>query len=59
MKKETFVSVLRAAGLSDEQMHRLHAAFESIAPGDHQKFLEFLQIPPAEVAAIRAGSRKG
>jgi DNA-binding transcriptional MerR regulator len=54
--KEKFTAVLRAAGFSDEDMRRLHTEFEKSAPGEHQEFLEFLHIQPAEIQAIRAGS---
>ncbi len=59
MKKDTFVSILKAAGVTEAQMDALHAAFERMAPEDHQKFLEFLSIDKAEIAAIREASRKG
>jgi DNA-binding transcriptional MerR regulator len=56
--KEKFTAVLRASGFSDEDMRRLHAEFEKNAPGEHQEFLEFLHIPPAEIEAIRAQSAR-
>jgi DNA-binding transcriptional MerR regulator len=55
--KEKFVSVLRASGFSEEDMHRLHTEFESSAPNEHQEFLEFLHIPEAEIRSIREWSR--
>lgn len=57
--KEKWVSIMKACGLSDEQMHRWHAEFERSAPEEHQEFLEFLHIPPAEIKGIREQSRKG
>ena len=54
--KEKFTAVLRASGLSDEDMRRLHTEFEKNAPNEHQEFLEFLHIPAAEIEAIRAWS---
>ncbi|HEY3444379.1 MAG TPA: hypothetical protein VGK29_26750 [Paludibaculum sp.] len=59
MNKDTFVSILKAAGVTEAQMHALHATFERMAPEDHQKFLEFLQIDKTEIASIRAWSREG
>lgn len=59
MTKDNFVAVLRAAGITEEQMHKLHVEFEKADPAGHQSFLEFLSIPPAEVASIRAWSAKG
>jgi MerR family transcriptional regulator, thiopeptide resistance regulator len=56
--KEKWVEVMRAAGFTDEDMHRWHAQFETSAPQEHQEFLEFLHVPPAEVQSIREWSRK-
>jgi DNA-binding transcriptional MerR regulator len=56
--KEKWVSVMRAAGFTDDDMHRWHAVFEESAPGEHQEFLEFLRIPPDEIETIREWSRK-
>ena len=56
--KEKWVSIMRGCGLSDEQMHRWHAEFERSAPAEHQEFLEFLHITPAEIGKIREESRK-
>lgn len=57
--KEQFVSVLNAAGITDAQKHKLHAAFEAQYPGAHQNFLEFLGLSADQAAKIRAGSRQG
>src|SRR5215469_3881207 len=57
--KEKWVSIMRGCGLTDEQMHRWHAEFERSAPQEHQEFLEFLHIPPAEIKTIRERSRTG
>ncbi|MGA2570763.1 MAG: MerR family transcriptional regulator [Terracidiphilus sp.] len=57
--KQKWVSIMKACGLSEEQMHRWHMEFERSAPGEHQEFLEFLHIPPAEIETIREQSRKG
>jgi DNA-binding transcriptional MerR regulator len=59
VSKEKFVSVMKGAGFSDEDMRRWHAEFEKQAPGEHQEFLEFLRIPAAEIEQIRAWSREG
>lgn len=56
--KDKWVSIMKACGFSDEQMHRWHAEFERSAPEEHQEFLEFLHIPAAEIKTIRAKSRK-
>jgi DNA-binding transcriptional MerR regulator len=57
--KEKWVSIMRGCGFSEEQMDRWHAEFERSAPEEHQEFLEFLHIGPAEIKTIREKSRKG
>jgi DNA-binding transcriptional MerR regulator len=57
ISKEKWVSIMRAAGMSDDDMHRWHAEFEKAAPAEHQEFLEFLHIPAAEIRSIRDWSR--
>jgi DNA-binding transcriptional MerR regulator len=54
MDKTTWTELLRASGLSDQDMDRWHQTFEREAPDQHQQFLAALGIPEAEVAAIRA-----
>jgi DNA-binding transcriptional MerR regulator len=56
--KDKWVSIMRKAGLSQDDMHRWHAEFERSAPDEHQEFLEFLHIPPDEIRTIREMSRK-
>jgi DNA-binding transcriptional MerR regulator len=57
--KERWVSIMRAAGLSEDDMHRWHVEFEKAAPEEHQEFLEFIRIPKEEIVEIREWSRKG
>ncbi len=57
--KDKLVSIMRAAGLTEEDMNRFHTEFERSAPQEHQEFLEFLHIPPEEINEIRGWSRKG
>jgi len=62
MDKEGWIAVLRAAGLSQEDMRRWHVEFERLSPQAHQDFLESLGIEDQEVTRIRgwaagAGSR--
>lgn len=57
MTKDKFVEILKAAGLGEPEMRRFHVEFERSAPADHQNFLEYLQIPAAEISAIREHSR--
>ena len=56
--KQKWVEIMRAAGFSEEQMHRWHREFEKAAPTEHQEFLEFLHIPANEVNQIREWSAK-
>jgi hypothetical protein len=53
MTKEKWVGLFREIGLTDEQMHAWHRAFERQYPAAHQAFLEWLQVPDGEVRAIR------
>ena len=57
ISKEKWVSIMKACGLTDEQMHRWHTEFERSAPAEHQEFLEFLHIPADEIINIRKQSR--
>src|SRR4051812_23774243 len=55
--KEKWVSIMRGCGFTEEQMQRWHAEFERSAPEEHQEFLVFLHIAPAEIKTIREKSR--
>lgn len=56
--KEKWVSIMKASGFTETDMHRWHAEFERSAPEEHQEFLEFLHIPKEEIRSIREWSRK-
>jgi DNA-binding transcriptional MerR regulator len=58
MTKDKWVSIMRAAGFTEDDMRRWHAEFERSAPDDHQEFLQYLQIPADEIRSIREWSRK-
>ena len=58
MTKDKWVTVMKAAGFNEEDMHRWHREFERSAPDDHQEFLQFLHIPEKEITSIREWSRK-
>ena len=45
MTKEKWVSIMKAAGFSEADMHRWHRTFEQSSPEEHEKFLEYLHIP--------------
>jgi DNA-binding transcriptional MerR regulator len=56
--KEKWVAIMKASGLTNEQMHGWHTEFERSAPEEHQEFLEFLHIDPEEIRTIRERCRK-
>ena len=58
MTKEKWVGIMRAAGFTDDDMHRWHIEFERSAPEDHQEFLGSLHIAEDEIAKIREWSRR-
>ncbi|ELM3615368.1 hypothetical protein RYR54_000981 [Aeromonas sobria] len=55
--KARWVAIMQAAGMTEEMMRNLHIQFEKMEPQAHQEFLESLQIPASEIAAIRTWSR--
>ncbi len=58
MTKEKWVSIMHAAGFSEDDMRRWHKQFEEQAPEEHQQFLEYLRIPTEEIGSIRRWSRE-
>ena len=58
MDKDGWVAILRAAGLSEEDMRRWHVEFERLSPEAHQDFLESLGIGDEEVSRIRRWSEE-
>jgi DNA-binding transcriptional MerR regulator len=58
MTKEKWVSIMKSAGFSEDDMHRWHREFERAAPEDHQEFLQYLHIPDKEIRDIRDWSKK-
>ena len=57
ISKETWVSLLTAAGLDDEGMKNWHIEFEKTSPEGHQDFLESIGIDDDEIKEIREWSR--
>ena len=51
--KDRWVEIMRAAGLSDDDMHNWHRQFERLEPDAHQEFLESLSIDAGEIQQIR------
>jgi MerR family transcriptional regulator, thiopeptide resistance regulator len=56
MTKEKWVSIMKAAGFTEADMQRWHRTFERSSPQEHEKFLEYLHIPDAEIRSIRKWS---
>ncbi|HEY6838599.1 MAG TPA: MerR family transcriptional regulator, partial [Geobacteraceae bacterium] len=57
--KETWVAMLRAAGMDKEAMQRWHSEFERRAPEAHHRFLISLGIDEKEAQLIRSLSAQG
>jgi hypothetical protein len=58
INKERWVEIMRAAGLSEQDMTSWHAQFEKMEPEAHQEFLESLGIESSEIKKIREHGRK-
>ena len=57
LNKERWVEIMRAAGLTEKDMHNWHIQFEKMEPDAHQEFLESLGIEASEIEKIRQWSR--
>lgn len=57
LNKERWVEIMRAAGLTDQDMRNWHIQFEKMEPEAHQEFLESLGIQAPEINKIREWSR--
>ena len=57
MTRKRWSGIMRAAGMSDEDMRNWHREFEAREPSAHQEFLESLNIDSKEIARIRKWSR--
>jgi len=57
LSKDTWVGMLRAAGLDEDGMRNWHVEFERTSPEGHQDFLESIGIDGAEIEQIREWSR--
>ncbi|MCP4180012.1 MAG: MerR family transcriptional regulator [bacterium] len=53
LTKEDWINILRATGLSDDEMVKWHIEFEKNSPEAHQDFLESLGIDLEEIQQIR------
>ena len=56
MTKERWVQLLTACGLDENDRALWHREFEKLSPEAHQDFLESLDLPADEIAAIRRWS---
>jgi len=57
LSREKWTTLLRAAGMTDQDMLHWHIEFERLFPDDHQTFLESLGISQKDIHAIRTFSR--
>ena len=57
LTKDQWVALMRATGLSDNDMFQWHREFEKMSGEAHEEFLQSLGIGTEEVAQIRAESR--
>jgi DNA-binding transcriptional MerR regulator len=55
--KARWVSMLKAAGFSEQDMDEWHYSFEADAPEAHHKFLAALGMSAREIANVRTSSR--
>ena len=51
--KDKWITIMKAAGLSDQDMMNWHRTFEKMEPLEHQKFLESLGVNSEEIIKIR------
>lgn len=58
INKDRWVEIMRAAGLTEQDMQNWHKQFEKMEPEAHQEFLESLGIKMAEIQGIREWSRQ-
>ena len=58
LNKEQWIALMRATGLSDQDMRRWHAEFEKMSGEAHEEFLQSLGVGADEIAKIRAWSRE-
>lgn len=58
LNKDQWVALMRATGLTDDDMKRWHKEFEKMSGSAHEEFLVSLGIGAKEIAEIREWSRK-
>ncbi|WP_263079759.1 MerR family transcriptional regulator [Endozoicomonas sp. Mp262] len=57
VNKDRWVEIMKAAGLSEQDMKNWHKQFEAMEPDAHQEFLESLSIDKEEIKKIRNWSQ--
>lgn len=58
VNKKRWVEIMKAAGLSEQNMQAWHKSFEEMEPQAHQEFLESIGLGKDEIARIREWSRR-
>ena len=53
MNVEKWVELFQTVGLDESARQKWHAEFERRFPNEHQAFLEWLQVPVADIQVIR------
>jgi len=53
MTTEQWIELFRAIGLDDKMMNKWHEEFEKKYPQEHQRFLEWLNVPSEKINRIR------
>jgi len=59
MNADTWMSLLKASGFTEEDMYKWHVEFEKHSPDKHQQFLEFLCVPDEDIERIRSWAKEG
>jgi hypothetical protein len=53
MNTEQWIELFRTIGLDEDTMHKWHMEFEKKYPDEHQRFLEWLNVPSEKINSIR------
>jgi hypothetical protein len=58
MNTEQWIELFSAIGLDKPMMHKWHQEFEKRYPEEHQRLLEWLNVPSEEIKSIRQNASK-